>query len=57
MPQVLVDPALLAEVCKKYKVDEETVFKIITAEKSIDVRTHRLKEFKGLLQGGEKDAH
>jgi len=57
MPQVLVDPALLAEVCKKYKVSEETVFKIISAEKSIDVRTHRLKEFKGLLQGGEKDAH
>jgi hypothetical protein len=56
MTQVLVDPALLAEVCKKYKVDEQTVLKLISAEKNIDVRTHRLKEYRKLL-GGEQDGH
>jgi len=52
MPQVLVDPALLAEVCRKHKLDEEMVFKLVSAEKSVGVRTHRLKEFRNLL-GGE----
>jgi hypothetical protein len=52
MPQVLVDPAILAEVCRKHKLDEEMVFKLVSAEKSVGVRTHRMKEFRKLL-GGE----
>lgn len=52
MPQVLVDPALLAEVCRKHKLNEEMVFKLVSAEKSVGIRTHRLKEFRKLL-GGE----
>jgi len=51
MPQVLVDPALLSEVSRKHKVSEETLFKIVSAEKSMPVRTARLKEFKKLLGG------
>ena len=53
MPQVLVDPALLAEVCAKHKVNEEMVFKMVSAEKAMGVRTHRLKEFRKLLGGTE----
>jgi len=30
MPQVLVDPALLAEVCRKHKLDEGMVFKLVS---------------------------
>jgi hypothetical protein len=53
MPQVLVDPAILAEVCRKHKLNEEMVFKLVSAEKSEGVRTHRLKEFRRLLGGEE----
>ena len=53
MPQVLVDPALLAEVCKKHKLEEDMVFKLFSSEKTVGVRTHRLKEFRRLLGGEE----
>ena len=52
MPQKLVDPAILAEVSRKHKVSEEMLFKMVSAEKAIPVRTQRIKEFKRLL-GGE----
>lgn len=52
MPQALVDPAILSEVCKKHRVSEETILKIVEAEKSVPVRTHRLKELKRFLGGG-----
>ncbi len=51
MPQVLVDPALLAEVSRKHKVSEEMLFKMVSAEKTMPVRTARLKEFRKLLGG------
>ena len=51
MPQTLVDPALLSEVSRKHKVSEEMLFKMVSAEKSMPVRTARLKEFKKLLGG------
>ena len=53
MPQTLVDPAILAEVSKKHHVDEEMLFKMVSAEKTLTVRTQRLKEFRRLL-GGEQ---
>ena len=53
MPQVLVDPALLAEVCRKHKLSEDMVFKMVSAEMTVSVRTHRLKEFRKLLGGEE----
>jgi len=53
MPQVLVDPAILSEVSRKHKVNEEMLFKIVSAEKAMPVRTARLKEFKRLLAGEE----
>jgi hypothetical protein len=52
MPQVLVDPGILSEVSRKHKVSEEMLFKMVSAEKTMPVRTARLKEFKKLL-GGE----
>ncbi|MEM2869065.1 MAG: hypothetical protein QW379_01395 [Thermoplasmata archaeon] len=51
MPQVLVDPALLSEVCKKHRLSEETLLKIVEIEKNVPVRTHRLREFRKLLGG------
>jgi len=51
MPQTLVDPAILAEVSKKYHVNEEMLFRMVSAEKTMTVRTQRLKEFRKLLSG------
>ena len=53
MPQVLVDPGILSEVSRKHKVSEEMLFKMVSAEKAVGVRTHRLKEFRKLLGGEE----
>jgi hypothetical protein len=53
MPQVLVDPAILTEVSRKHKVNEEMLFRMVSAEKAMPVRTQRLKEFRKLLSGEE----